>query len=254
MLRDLESASRFARTDQTVFTLFLSLCPAVMQRRLGFQCDLVPYAPSAPEYAGFTGFVDAMHDCATPGGDSSACNCDIGIGAWAVSSGRRSKADFPAAFSAEAFRAVTRSSAVRETAAKHVFFLQAFTWPVWVAIAGLMLMHVLVLMMDRGFAPAPQRLGHSHLLPTGWQLVRYRLLKSAMLYRLRTGLISTTVHFMGQYAPGSRKLGTKTRLMNVIALMMGVFLLTMFQASVTVQVLGTQRHIFRSHCYLHLCL
>lgn len=163
----------------------------------------------------------------------------MGIGAWAISADRREKVDFPASFSSEAFRAVTRFSAVRETAANSIFFLSAFTWPVWLAILGLMVVHVLVLLLDRGFAPPPAVPENTRLLPSMWQRLRYQLMKSAMLYRLRTGLVSTTVHFLGQYAPGSRKTGTKTKMMNVIALMFGVFLLTMFQASVTVQVLVT---------------
>lgn len=45
----------------------------LLERRLGFTCSLRPYEPIAPEYKGFSGFVNRFADCGSETGESTDC-------------------------------------------------------------------------------------------------------------------------------------------------------------------------------------
>lgn len=104
--------------------------------------------------------------------------------------------------------------------------MQAFSGPVWVAIAGLVALHMVVTLFDDGFAPVAEKPDVSHLNLTFWQRHRHFILKHAHFRRIRLGALNSVIHFVGQYVNEfDHKLGTKTRLMNILGLLMGVFLL-----------------------------
>lgn len=210
----------------------------LLQDRLGFVCETVTeYAPEDPELQGFSGFVENFARCAV-NGDSSNCECDLGVGSWAMSSKRFPKVDFIAPLSDENFRMITRTSLVRGSAQKSVFFLQAFTWQVWLGVISLVFLHIFVTLFDRNFAPAPPMTEIPRGVFSGVQRLRHRLLKSKLLYRVRQAAFNSSFHFVGQATSSeTHKSGTKEKTMNLIAIFFGVVLLTCFQASVTVQVL-----------------
>lgn len=195
------------------------------------------YAPENDSLKGFSGFVDAMQRCAVDG-NSSNCVCDMGVGAWALSSSRYLKVDFVSPFSGDSFRVAARTSTVRDSNAKNVFFIQAFSWQVWVAIAMLGIYHIFVTLFDRNFARPTRNTVENWDELSFWQRTRHALMKTTLLYRIRRGFFNTALNFIGQTSnDNSPKTGTKQTVMNLIGLLFGVFLLTIYQSSVTVQVL-----------------
>jgi hypothetical protein len=170
-------------------------------------------------------------------GDSSNCACDVGIGAWALSSARYPRVDFVTAFSDDDFRVVTRTSLVDDASSKF-FFFRAFSWHVWVAILGLLITHVVVTSLDSKFAPL--RGVSSYVEDRTWvRRMRRFLLKNRVLFRLRHALFNSMFHLVGQNVEAdTHKSGTKEKIMNLLAITMGIFFITVFQASVTFQVLS----------------
>jgi hypothetical protein len=101
--------------------------------------------------------------------------------------------------------------------------------------------------MDANFAPR-----RGHVLPPGeqsrFEKARHFLLKSSILFRLRHALFNSMFHIVGQTVEvDTHKSGAKEKIMNLLALAIGVFLLSIFQASVTYQVLlGVPQTKFKS--------
>jgi hypothetical protein len=155
--------------------------------------------------------------------------------------------DFVTSFSDENFRVVTARNMVTSTSANRLFFFNAFSWQVWIGIAALLLVHVFVTAMDANFAPL-----RGNVLPPGeqsrFEKARHFLLKSSVLFRLRHALFNSMFHIVGQTVEvDTHKSGTKEKIMNLLALAIGVFLVSIFQASVTYQVLlGVPQTKFKS--------
>lgn len=148
------------------------------------------------------------------------------------------KVDYVSPLSADRFRVVTRTSSVREANAKNVFFIQAFSLQVWGAIASLAVLHMFVTLFDRNFARPPRDCFRNWEELSFWQRQRHLLMKTKLLYRIRRAFFNTTLNFIGQTSNDrSPKTGTKQTVMNLVGLLFGVFLLTIYQASVTLQVL-----------------
>lgn len=180
-----------------------------------------------------------MADCAVQG-ESSKCDCDLGVGAWAMSAQRFLKVDFVAPFSNDSFQVVTRTSAVRNSSEKDVFFIQAFSLRVWGAILLLAVYHVIVKLFDGNFARPPPDSLHDCSQFSFLQRARHIVMKTKLLYRIRHGFFSTFLNLLGQTSTNSStKPGSKQVFMNLVGLLFGVLLLIIYQSSVTVQVLVT---------------
>jgi hypothetical protein len=213
----------------------------LLQETDGLKCtSFVKYQRKEVPFAGFSGFIEYMSRCSNGTGSSANCDCDLGVGAWAISSTRYEKADLVAGFSNDEFQTITRVDKARGQKLNRFFFFTTFTWPVWLAVAGIFLFHILVTMLDPKFFPR-KAVGVASTYKTGsWaQRLKALLLKSDDLFRLRQSFFSSAYHLLGQaphFYSGTKK-GTKEKTLGMIALFMGVFLLTVYQASITVQVI-----------------
>jgi hypothetical protein len=124
-----------------------------LQARLGFTCSsLTGYAAPRPELEGFSGFIKYMGECAVDG-DSSQCDCDIGVAGFAENPERTSLVDFVAAFTYDGFSVVQMASAVADSPSSAVFFLAPFSNRVWAGIASIVVFIMFITMLDRGFRP-----------------------------------------------------------------------------------------------------
>jgi hypothetical protein len=160
-----------------------------LSKKLGFTCGVIKEydpPPDNPDFAGFNGFITNMEACAV-NGDSSKCTCNLGVSAWALTSPRFGRIDYIVPFSGERFRMAARTSTVRDSASKSVFFISAFSTAVWLAIAGLAALHIFVTMMDKTFAPAADDPLSDRLRPGDSCLAVFRqhVMKNAIAYRLR---------------------------------------------------------------------
>lgn len=173
-------------------------------------------------------------------GDSRECSCDIGISGFARPSVRFSLVDFVAAYSTDSYSMVTRAELVRDSAPKNVIFKDAFSNQVWGAIFSLGILIVLLTLFDRNFAPAPRAMEPSADL-TALQRAQHFLLKTKLLYRIRQAVFNMLMHMVAlssdEATPVNYKQRTRQRVINLMSILIGFFLITVFQASVTVQVL-----------------
>jgi hypothetical protein len=213
----------------------------LLQGQLGFKCSsFAEYKRPEPALQGFTGFINYMNICSNGTGASSACDCDLGVGAWAVSSTRHAKVDLVAPFSNEDYRVITTVENATGSKQNIFFFFSTFAWPVWLAIVGLLAFHVLVTALDQKFVPLDTAERAASYENGNWiHRTKAWLLKSALLYRVRHAFFNSAYHLLGQ-APhffSETKKGTKEKMLGMIALFMGVFLITVYQASITVQVI-----------------
>jgi hypothetical protein len=161
-----------------------------------------------------------MEACAV-NGNSSSCTCDMGVGAWALTTQRFGRVDFIAPFSPERFRMTTRTSAVREVSSNNIFFISAFSMSVWLAIVGLVTAHIFVTMMDKTFAPADDDISMTRLRSDASKVAvaRHLVMKNPYVYRLRHAFYNTAMHFVGQdnETVAGHKRSTKSRAMNLLA-------------------------------------
>jgi hypothetical protein len=242
----------------------------LLQTDLSFSCEtLGVFKPSTPENKGFSGFVRELGACA-PNGSSAACSCDLGVAAFSLTTTRASLVDFVAPFTADNFQMATRASLVQSRSRQGVFFFTAFSPGVWLAVAALACAHVAVAMFDATFmappppgsTPAPP--GEGTAAAAGvLRRVHRLLLKQRLLYRLRHSLYSTVMHLLGQHTGGGPAAGrgaapakqrARHRVMNILALLFGLFVFTVYQASLTVQLFLTeQRSVFSSIADLKTC-
>jgi hypothetical protein len=245
----------------SIFSLFVEsgafLCDRTykylerLQARSGFRCSVVrnysAFYDAKSAFSGFSGMVNRFNAC-SEAGSSTRCECDLAVSAFALSSVRLAKVDYVAAFSDDNYRVLTSRALVKSTASNKLFFFKTFSWTVWIGIATLLVTHVFVTSMDSNFAP-PR--GDSEPAGAGvpfFQRFRRFLLKNPYLFRFRHALFNSLFHMVGQTVDvDTHKSGTKEKIMNLLALVIGIFLLTIFQASVTFQVLLDEpRSSFRS--------
>jgi hypothetical protein len=222
------------------FPSLLTQYLARLQSRTGFRCrSIVNYTTVYPldaRFGGFSGLIDYFASCASAG-SSRLCECDMGVSAFTLSSTRLAKVDFVAAFSAENYHVLTSRALVKSTSSNKLFFFKTFSWPVWIAIFALLSTHVLVTAMDSNFAPP--RGTNAAVNEGSWrERLRHFLLKSGILFRVRHSYFNGLFHLVGQTVDmDTHKSGTKEKVMNLLVLIIGIFLLSIFQASVTYQVL-----------------
>jgi hypothetical protein len=130
---------------------------------------------------------------------------------------------------------VTRSRMVTTNASSKLFFIEAFSAQVWSGIFGLLLAQFVNTAMDTKFAP--QLVADSAERASSWyKRVQECTLKNPILFRIRHAIFKSMYHMVGQTADvNTHNNGAKVRVMTLFALLMGIFLLTVFQASVTRQ-------------------
>jgi hypothetical protein len=83
-----------------------------LQNELGFTCENVTEYEGKEELLGFTGFTRYFAKCAFDG-NSSACECDIGVAGVGKTPERLPNVDYIAAFVFDTYSVVERSSSVR---------------------------------------------------------------------------------------------------------------------------------------------
>lgn len=124
----------------------------------GFKCvpeQMKVFNAIKEENQGFSGFVREMAECSEDG-DSAKCQCDLGVQGFSITTEWNALVDFVTPFNTDVFQFVTRVSNLRDAYQKSkLWFLQAFSLPVWMGIWGLMLMLVFVTLFDGKFAPPP---------------------------------------------------------------------------------------------------
>lgn len=154
---------------------------------------------------------------------------------------RFSRADFVESFSSDSYRMITRTSLVKDSAPKQIFFIEAFSWQVWIAVLALGVLIMIITLFDRNFAPAPPFTQLPLNEHSRFQRARYTIMKSKIPYRIRQAFFNTMMRLVAQSPEGqdNHKRGTKQRFISVISILIDFFLVTVFQASVTVQVLVT---------------
>lgn len=151
--------------------------------------------------------------------------------------------DFVAPYSTDSYGMITRSKLIKDSAPKSVIFRDAFSGPVWGGIASLVVLITILTLFDRNFAPATRLQQPALEECTTLQRLQYVLLKSKILYRIRKAIFNTFMNMVAQSpedgSADGKKQGTKQRLISITSILVGFFLITVFQASVTVQVLVT---------------
>jgi hypothetical protein len=89
-----------------------------------------------------------MGEC-SKSSEPSSCPCDIGVGGWARTKERQTAIDFVAPFAYDSFRMVTRVDGIRSASNTNgLFFIRTFSLGAWLAIAGLIIFHLLVSQLD----------------------------------------------------------------------------------------------------------
>jgi hypothetical protein len=188
---------------------------------------------------GFSGFVRYLNIC-SEAGSSSKCRCDIGIGGWASSSERFAMVDMVAPIANDDYRVITRIALATGSSLNNFFFFSTFAWSVWLALIGLFVLHVCVTALDPKFMALEADRANVRNKNGNWaHRLKILLLKNTALLKLRRAFFDSAYHLLGQ-APhffSESKRGSKEKTMGMMALFMGVFLVTVFQASVTVQVI-----------------
>lgn len=102
----------------------------------------------------FTGFVDHMASCAGTDGISVRCDCDIGVGAFTITSRRLAKVDFLAPFSNENHRMIALESSLSDEGDGWMpFIFEAFNWQVWLLIFFALVVYALGNIMFRHNTP-----------------------------------------------------------------------------------------------------
>jgi hypothetical protein len=213
----------------------------LLQHDLGFKCSsLTEYFRKEEELQGFSGFVDYMEICSNGTGLSSNCECDMGVGSWTLSSTRYTKVDLVAPFANDEYHVVTTVEKATGSKKNQFFFVTTFGGLVWLAIAGLFVFHIVVTALDDNFAqPGIGEGGDTYKSGSWIHRTKAKILKIPLLYKVRHAFFNSAYHLLGQ-APhffALTKKGTKEKVLGMIALVMGVFLITVYQASITVQVI-----------------
>lgn len=185
------------------------------------------------EYGGgFNMLVDHFAACATgapglPTNDTTACDCDIGTISAARNTDRNGKVDFVAPMFFDALALVQRTDALEE-GGNSLFFLAPFSSQVWLGVASLVILHVFVTLFDRNFVPTNE----AYERPAGLsrlQKLRYALMKTGLLRRIRYAFFVTTFGLVGHVndtpeAPGRQRPTTLQRMLVLFAILLGTFL------------------------------
>jgi hypothetical protein len=148
--------------------------------------------------------------------------------------------DLVAPYANDDYRAITRIALATGSSPNQLFFFSTFAWSVWLALVGLFVLHVCITALDPKFmaleaAKAKIRNKNGNCA----NRMKVWFLKNTALFKLRHAFFDSAYHLLGQ-APhffSESKRGSKEKTMGMMALFMGVFLVTVFQASITVQVI-----------------
>lgn len=150
------------------------------------------------------------------------------------------KVDFVDAFAFGSSSVAQKTRDIQSFPASHVFFLAPFETPAWIAIAGLILAHIVATMVDKNFAPPEPE--HSPAADaSGFQRVRHVLLKTKLLRRMRLAFFWTAMSMVGHevhdaHQPSVRRgPSTRQRLLLLFALLCGLFLTIVYEAGLVVQ-------------------
>jgi hypothetical protein len=162
-----------------------------LQARLGFTCSsITEYTPLDPDQEGFSGFVRHMGECAVDG-DSSACDCDVGVAGIAQNPARIRLVDQVMPFSFGSLAVVQKMSAIANSQSSRVFFLAPFSPAVWVGVASIILVLMVITMIDADFQPlesSEQPAASSIIREIRGALLRNRVLRHARYAFFQTGL------------------------------------------------------------------
>lgn len=103
-----------------------------LQEETGFRCLRIGvYAPTAPKYEGFSGFVRYLDSCVKSDGDSSECNCQLGVAGFARTPERNAKVDFVAPFKYGSIGMAESVRTMRGATLSPWFAFQPFALEVW---------------------------------------------------------------------------------------------------------------------------
>jgi hypothetical protein len=211
-----------------------------LQERLGFSCSTFwEYDVTTEVFKGFSGFVKYLNSC-SEAGSSENCRCDIGIGGWPASSARFASVDLVIPFTNDDLRVITTVTRATGSEEGRFFFFSTFSWTVWLALLGIVVLHVCVTALDPKYtAPETARTAVNDKNDTCSHRLKVWFLKNPALFKLRHAFFDSTYHILGQ-APhffSENKRGSKEKTLGMMALFMGVFLVTVYQASITVKVI-----------------
>lgn len=140
----------------------------------------------------FTEFITELEKCddGDPAANPKFCVCDIGISAWSMSEDRFGRVTYLPAYLRDQLTVVTNINNTY-VGSSGAFFVNNFTWSVWVAIAGLFVCWSIVKLFDRRFVPVKDDV---EPLPRGasrYKRTKHKFLKSRWSRRIRKSLQST---------------------------------------------------------------
>lgn len=167
----------------------------LIQERLGFKCvSFREYEDPSANDTLFTSFIYHLDRCARDGivpDENPACQCDIGIGGWAVNEERLGRVVFLEPFAFDRYRALTH---VENNSASggDAFFLTTFSPGVWGSIAALVVIFTFLKLLDRRFAPGDQPFRPLSREYSRFERAKHYLLKYPILNRLRRATQSTS--------------------------------------------------------------
>lgn len=225
------------------------------QEEIDFECEsFAEHNPSNPVYKGHSGFVNLLADCAK-NSRIPDCKCDIGIGGWSPRSERILKVDFVIPYIFDYFEVITRVSEVGDIAGDKFFFLKVFKPGVWLGILSVIVLLMIVLLLDRNFAP-PRRDSDTNELDNASRWTRWRnwLLHWSPLFRLRHAVYYVLSHLLVQLAAGRQRIDrsmrnsvTRVSVLGLLAMIIGIFLVSVYTSSLTAKLFLTEKvSVFRN--------
>lgn len=181
---------------------------SLLQDKLGFNCsEFTEYVDPDDNTTSFTSFIYNMEQCTVNGEirkQDPRCNCDIGVGGWAVNEDRKNRVDFIEPFVFDSYRVLTHIDNTHAST-NSTFFLTSFSPDVWVSIFGLFVIFTLLKMLDERFAPRSNGFQPLPRDASRFRKIKHELLKSEVPYRLRHAIQSTRKLFQ-KYLPSSQLL------------------------------------------------
>lgn len=174
-----------------------------------------------------TSFIKHMTECDPKGEGDDACRCDIGVAPFAVTHERVDSVKFVRAFGHEHYRMVSRKSDLYLDGTENCWFVfRTFSGPVWALIfVGICMYAVGSGLFGTFGPPEDQNRSPNSLSMLRWQIQHF---PTAVLYAYS--------HLIGNPAK-ERENGTPSfhrTAWLVLGLSSGLFLLTVYQASLTV--------------------
>lgn len=163
----------------------------MLQEHLGFKCSSLD-TYRTPQSRAYNAYIRMLGNCTKPNGlmkRSKACPCDIGIGAW-WQNPQRLEADFLPSQGYDSFHVIAHVNQTYRSSSE-AFFLTAFSWSTWGAIAALITCFVALKVLDSVLATFPRP-----VLDDSWRhrgMARWKrfLLKNWLMFRLRRAVQST---------------------------------------------------------------